>query len=311
MKRKKIILSVAICVVFVLSVAIRVYAGTHKKVGTTGAQFLKIGIGARPIAMGGTYAGIADDINTIYWNPAGLGQISDHELLAQHIVWFQSVNYDYLAYAQPVGKIGTFGLAVNYLYMNDIEKRTGDTENPEGTFGATDGAFTIAYGKKLGDNFSLGLNLKYIRQTIDIEKANGAAVDLAGLFKVANKLQVGMVVQNLGPKIKFISEGDPLPLNIKLGVGYKLFKDRLTLGLDANYPIDNKPNANLGIEYCFKFGNFSFPLRAGYKTLNDFKTIDGLGTGLGIGWKKFSLDFAWVPYGDLGNTFRISFIAKF
>ncbi len=288
-----------------------VYPATHKYVGTTGAQFLKIGIGARPIGMGGTYAGIADDVNTIYWNPAGLAQITGKELMAQHIVWFQEVNYEYLAYAQPMGKIGAFGLSVSYLYMGGIEKRTSDTPAPDSTFGAWDGALTLAYGKKLSKNLLLGGNLKYIYRTIDDKMAQGGAVDLGALYRFTNKLQVALVAQNLGTPMKFIDQGDPLPLNIKLGVGYKLLKDKLTLGLDVNYPIDNNLNANIGAEYNLKFGNFSFPLRVGYKTLNDFKTIDSLGVGLGFSWTGYALDIAWVPYGDLGNTYRVSLKIKF
>lgn len=286
-----------------------VYAG-HRMVGTTGAQFLKIGIGARPIGMGGTYAGIADDVNTIYWNPAGLAQIKGKELSAQHIVWFQEVNYEYLAYAQPIGNLGTFGLAISYLYLDDIERRETDTDTPIDTFRAADGALTLAYGKKLSKNLLLGVNLKYIYQTIYDKIAQGAAVDLGALYQFTSKLQVGLVAQNLGTPIEFIEQSDPLPLNIKLGVGYKLLKDKLTLGLDVNYPMDNNLNANIGAEYNLKFGNFSFPIRAGYKTLNDFKTIDGLGVGLGFSWTGYALDIAWVPYGDLGNTYRVSLKIK-
>jgi len=287
-----------------------VYAGGP---GTTGAQFLKIGLGARPVAMGSVYTGIADDVNAIYWNPAGLAQISGKELTTQHIAWFQDINYEYIGYAHNLGNLGTAGIMVNYLYIDDLEKRTYDTDTPDGYFKASDLAVSLAGGRKLNEKLSLGANLKYIRQQIDIEKAEGFAFDLGGLYNVNDKLKIGLAIQNLGTEIKFVSEGDPLPLNIKLGAGYKLLNDQLTLGLDVNYPIDNEINFALGAEYALKLGGISLPLRVGYNTkvISDLGALAGLGTGLGIGINRLAFDFAWVPYGDLGHTFRVALKMKF
>lgn len=279
-------------------------------VGTTGAQFLKIGLGARPVAMGGVYAGIADDVNAIYWNPAGLAQVSGKELTAQHIVWFQEISYEYVGYAHNCGKLGTAGVMVNYLSMDDLEKRTGDTDTPDGTFKASDLAISLAFGRKLNDKLSLGASFKYLSQKIDTSDASGIAVDLGGLYKLSDKLSLGLAVQNLGTKMKFESEADPLPLNIKIGAGYKL--NNLTLGVDVNYPTDNDINFALGAEYALKLGGISLPLRVGYNTKNvsDLDSLAGLGAGLGIGVSKFAFDFAWVPYGDLGQTYRVALKVK-
>lgn len=300
-------LGMTLCVICVLlSAVICVHAGG---VGTTGAQFLKIGLGARPVAMGGVYAGIADDVNAIYWNPAGLAQVSGKEFTAQHIVWFQSINYEYIGYAHNLGNLGTAGVMVNYLYMDDLEGYDAN-ENPTGNFKASDLAISLAGGRKINDKLSLGCNLKFISQTIDTEKASGFGIDLGGLYKVNDKLKLGLAVQNLGTKIKFVSEADPLPLNIKIGAGYKL--NNLILGLDVNYPTDNKINFAVGAEYASKLGNISLPLRVGYNTkvTSDLGSLAGLGAGLGIGVNKFAFDFAWVPYGDLGQTYRLALKVK-
>lgn len=313
--KKLVSLSAVISVFFLLapwnfftgSAVICVHAGG---VGTTGAQFLKIGLGARPVAMGGVYAGIADDVNAIYWNPAGLAQVSGKELIAQHIVWFQEISYEYVAYAHNCGKLGTAGLMVNYLYMDDLERRTGDSPEPIDTFKASDLAISLAFGRKLNDKLSLGASVKYISQKIDTSDASGIAVDLGGLYKLSDKLSLGLAVQNLGTKMKFESEADPIPLNIKIGAGYKL--NNLTLGVDVNYPTDNDINFALGAEYALKLGGISLPLRVGYNTKNisDLDSLAGLGAGLGIGVSKFAFDFAWVPYGDLGQTYRVALKIK-
>jgi len=130
---------------------------------------------------------------------------------------------------------------------------------------------------------------------------------------VDEKMKIGLAVQNLGTKIEFVSESDPLPLNIKLGVGYKLLDNNLTLGLDINYPNDNNINFALGAEYIVKkIRGIILPLRVGYNTK---ATADlgspGVGVGLGIIVNKFDFDFAWVPYGDLGQTYRLALKIKF
>ena len=54
----------------------------HDGAGTVGAAFLKIEGGSRPVGMGGAFAGLANDVNTIFWNPAGLTAVQDQELTA-------------------------------------------------------------------------------------------------------------------------------------------------------------------------------------------------------------------------------------
>lgn len=124
------------------------------------------------------------------------------------------------------------------------------------------------------------------------------------------KLSAGLVIQNIGTKIKFMSEGDPLPLNIKLGGVYKLLKDdTLTLALDVNKPIDNEINLHIGGEY---WATDMIVLRLGYKTttVGNLGALSGLSMGLGFKWLRYGIDYAWVPYGDLGNTHRFSLSAK-
>ncbi len=291
----------------------------NKKVGTTGAQFLKIGSGARPVGMGQAFAGIADDVNSLYWNPAGVGQLTGAEFTAMHLEWFQDINYEYFGYAQPIGDYGTVGLSAIYLYMNDLEKRTidtisGDNDTWDGTkFKAADTAAVLTYSKGLGERLFVGLNLKYINSTIDTESGSAFAGDVGGLYKTGiDKLNVGLVVQNIGSKLKFLSEGDKLPLNVKLGFGYKFLNDALALGLDVNYPNDNDLYLAGGLEYLLRFGgDFGLALRSGYQSGTDLGSLSGLRAGAGFNWRGYGLDFAWVPYGDLGTSYRISLSAKF
>ena len=76
-------------------------------VGTAGAQFLKIGPGARVDSLGGAFSGLANDATTIYWNPAGLSQLKQTSFSDTHTIWLADTRYNYLAFATPVEKVGT------------------------------------------------------------------------------------------------------------------------------------------------------------------------------------------------------------
>jgi len=111
--------------------------------------------------------------------------------------------------------------------------------------------------------------------------------------------------------VKFIDETDPLPLNIKAGAAYKVLKD-LTVACDLDeYIIDNKLYASVGAEYWLKN---VLALRSGYRFGYDTSSLGGIvGLGVGAGVKIWgvTLDYAFVPFGDLGDTHRVSFGAKF
>jgi len=301
---------------------------SRDEAGTTGATFLKIEAGARPVAMGAAFVAVADDANTTYWNPAGLAQLEDREITAMHSEWVEGIRYEFLGYVQPIKsekRVHSFGASVMALYTTGLEERTTETIEPEGTFAAYDIAVAGAYARKVGKSVCIGANLKLIHQRIEDETAWSGAVDIGLLYTLSGprrkvsqgKLQLGFAVQNIGPGIKFIKESDPLPLNIKAGVArmleLKSIESRLTLAFDVNAPIDNVPNGHFGTEFVYgKMKDIELAARVGYKTntIKDLNALSGLSAGAGFVWKRMAIDYVWVPYGDLGNTHRISLTIK-
>ncbi len=156
------------------------------KAGTTGATFLKIEAGARPVAMGGAFVAVADDANTTYWNPAGLVQLKEREITAMHNEWLQGIRYEFLGYAQPIkwgGGTQGLGVSVMALYTTGLEQRTGETQEPEGTFGAYDIAVAGAYACIVSRAVAIGANVKLIHQKIENETAWGGAIDIGLLYR--------------------------------------------------------------------------------------------------------------------------------
>lgn len=278
-------------------------AEVNENVGSCAGQFLKIGVGARACGMGEAFSAVADDVNAIYWNPAGLMQIKEKEVTFTHNEWLSDLKYEFLAYSQPTPQ-GVSAFSLTYLRMGEIEGKDKE-DNPIGNFAAYDYALSIAYAIPANENLDLGINFKFIQQKIEKENADGMAIDMGLLYLDPSneKFKIAAVLQNLGSKLKFVQQRENLPLTYKLGVSYKI--NKLTLASDVTTPEDNKTRINLGIEY-FPTTNLAF--RLGYNSQNDLDSGWTLGAGFRL--KTLHIDYAFIPYGELDNTHRFSLTKK-
>jgi hypothetical protein len=278
--------------------------------GTATAQFLKLGAGARPAGMGEAFGAVVDDATAIYWNPAGLSRIEGKSLSVMHAVWFESVAYDWLSYAQKAGDLGTFGIGIQYLGYGSITE-TDETGLEAGNFSPSDLAVSLSYGRTI-KGFGVGANVKYISSRIK-SSASAYVVDLGVQRALMNdKLLLGFALQNLGTAMKFVEKEDVLPLNAKLGGAYRI-KGNWTVALDINMPQDNTMIFGAGTEYVQSINKaMSLAGRLGYNTrAKDTGGLNGISAVLGFNYLTYTLDYAFVPYGELGNTHRISLGIKF
>ncbi len=286
--------------------------------GTTAAVFLKLEQGVRPISMGGAFAGAADDVNAIMWNPAGLSQLSGFEATFSHTIWFADIFYDYLALAYPAGEIGTFGLSVVYVNSGDIEK-SDELGNDLGSFSANNIGGNISYGTVINKELSLGLTVKIFNESIDTEGAFGFAADLGGIYKLPiNGLQMGINIQNLGPKFGF-GEAFLLPIMFRIGASYTGIRN-LMINLDYVQPIETYGMIAAGIEYWYRD---LIVLRLGYQyqgmfdinhyceNVSEPSILAGFVIGAGLKIDIYSIDYAYRKYGVLESTHRIGLSVKF
>ncbi|OGS17573.1 MAG: hypothetical protein A2219_01335 [Elusimicrobia bacterium RIFOXYA2_FULL_50_26] len=307
MKMKTRLLTLACC----LSLSSTLFAAA----GTTGAQFLKINPSARAAGMAGAFSAVADDVFAIYANPAGLSQLKKAEIAATYISYFADVKYGFIGYASQVRDIGVFGFGYTYLLVDQIEKRDVD-ETKLGDFNAKDTSITVAYGRNdaipsVMEGVSVGGSLKVISSEIDQTIAYTGALDLAAMFSPAEKFKATLAIQNISAGIKFKEVTDKLPLNVKLGAAYEA-SPNLTVAADIDeYLFDNKFYGSVGGEYL---PVEKLALRAGYRIGYDTASLGqtvGLSIGFGVRIWSAGLDYAFVPFGDLGDTHRVSFLAKF
>lgn len=298
---KKIIFLIYINTIMVLPLVL-----FAKGEGTTAGSFLKIDIGARPVGMGGVFVGIADDVNAIQYNPAGLLQITQKELSVTHNEWIEGIKSEFLGYVHPINDMWALGITLNYLYVSELVERDIYGNESGRTFGSNDGLLTFSVARKISNNVLAGVNFKIIQESIKDRNDKAYYFDFGLLFKFS-KLATGIVIQNLGTKIKLYEESFSLPLNLKLGLSYNLFKD-MKLGLDVNKPLDNEFDLRVGGEYWIYD---IFALRTGYKFNQDKNTGSGISAGFGLRYKDYQVDYSNFAFGDFGTTHEISFNVKF
>ncbi len=310
-------------------------ASTITRVGTTAAQFLKLGVGARAIALGGAYVAESSDLSSLYWNPAGLARLSGHNVQLNATRYLADVEYNMAAFGTIVPGIGSVGLSLLLLDSGDMAVRT--ESDPEGTgeqFKVQSFAIQATFARNLTDRFSIGGSLKYIQERIWHSTASAIAIDVGTLFTTPfDGLRLGASMSNLGPKMRmdgrdilfsedpspntqgtaeiinaqYRMDAHPLPLLFRVGVAWDAYDTgthRLLVSTDAAHPNDNAEYINAGFEYSFRD---LIAFRVGYRNLFEPDTEQGLTAGASLQLQvdrslRTSLDYAYADFGRLTET---------
>ena len=278
-------------------------------IGTTTAQFLKLGIGAQSAGMGNAVTSIANGTDSIYSNPANLNYLEKIELSFSHTMWFEDVNYEWFAIAIPTQKAGVFGIGLQYVSYGSLNKFD-NTNTFDGSFSPLDIAGYLSYAN-FYERLNFGFNIKYIYSKIE-ESASTFALDIGTTYDLGNdRTYIGATISNLGKDMKFNYKTESLPFLFKLGISHYLL-EQLLVALDLNFPNDNEFYVNVGTQYCIEVANdINFTFMAGYEGRNkDIEGFNWINLGFGIKYLDYSLNYAFVPYGDIGMTHRISLSIK-
>lgn len=364
MRKLQLILALStVLVSFTLITTEKIYA----QAGGSAVPFLLISPDARTSGMGEAGTAIADDINAVYWNTGGLAfleyfpkvnQYDEYEKPApfrqvalSFSPWLPQFNAD-LFYSY--GTIGQYfeslqgAAAFNFVFMNLGEfTRTAENGDVLGKFISNEFSLGLSYGTIVAPDLGVGFQLRYIQSNLTPTSAGqqdagtgiSAGFDLGVLWKpqdlpyIEDKLSLGLNLKNVGPKITYIKESDPLPTTLNLGAAVNLYKDEFhSLKFAADFskllvkrdsvdsdPLPkslitgwNNPGADLafGAEYWYQD---IIALRAGYftepSTLGDRKYWN---FGAGIKYNIFKLDFSFIntvqANHPLANTMRFSML---
>ncbi len=304
-------------------------------VGSAGANFLKIPVEPIGAALGNSLVASVKGVQGLYWNPGALAFTEGTEVLLSRVNWISDTRISFLGIAQNLGP-GTIGVSVTALTMDQMEITT-ETQ-PDGTgsfFNAGSYAVGLSYGLKIIDRFSFGGTAKYIYEYIWETNGSTFAFDFGSVY-ITNfhNMRIGMRVANFGgnvtfggspidnkpdviaqsgisysydPRLERVSKEYPLPQLFNVGISIDPWQSeghKVTLTAAANDQNDNNSQLVFGGEYVW---NDMLFLRLGYKSGYDEQNISaGVGAKVSVGKFVSQVDFAFTPFGKLGDVYFLA-----
>lgn len=269
--------------------------------GTTSAEFLLLGAGARGAALGGAFASIATDVTALYWNPGGFAQLERPSLSASTYTYLADTRYSWVGIGFPLdggqSAIGfhgaTFGFSDQKVYTVD---------DPEGALGATysvaETYMAATYSRNFSDRFSAGITGKFISDKLGDASGSAVAFDFGTSFHAmvggTHPIRASFVIQNLGSTIAHSGPGldvainrapptgqqdiaqEPapgrlrskdfgLPVMFRVALAFDFVNSassRVTLLSEFNQPNNNSATAGGGLEWALPLGTSGFSVAA-------------------------------------------------
>jgi hypothetical protein len=324
---RKLLAAVTLAILFFLP-----QVNAQTVIGKYAGEFLSIGVGGRPLGMGGAYAAVANDVTAGYYNPAGLAQINYPQIALMHDVRYGNlVNYDYAGFAIPFNNDMSFGLSIMRLGIDGIpdtrNAKVTDPNNPQlwhlnndliTSFSDQDWAFYLTFAKRQTSDFSWGANVKIIYRSIAEYSAYGIGFDAGAMYKVMEKFTLGANIQDVTTTLVAWSTGrnELIAPTLKVGGAYQLevLGGIITPALDLDIRFENRRSSAMGsigpVSFDGHFGfeyNFKnvFAVRAGYNDVKQFTV------GAGIKLPKLNIDYSFARFNAssddrLDDTHRIS-----
>jgi opacity protein-like surface antigen len=319
-----------------------IFAGDVARKGTTGADQLLIPVGARGIALGGSFVSHVRGIEAIYYNPAGLDLGQKSEAMFNYMTYLADINISYFAANATLGDFGSIGLSFKTMDFGDIPITTVDNPDGEGA-GTYSPGFLIAgltFSKIITDRVAIGFNAKMISETISEVSALGFALDFGVHYKFNESLQLGATVMNIGTNMEYsgiglqhateipnsglqggsglfevVPESFQIPSYFELSIAYTLqFDEQNEMLFGTRFRNNNvlEDQMSYGLEYGFMNTLF---LRGGYDMFleNLSENIYGFTFGAGIQYEisknmNFGFDYAYrdvKEFADPNHVFTV------
>lgn len=287
--------------------------------GTSAAEFLLLGAGARGTALGGAYAALATDVTALYYNPAGLAQIGRPGAMVSSYSYLADTKYSWFGAAFPMsGGSSAIGLSIASFGFNEQPVTT--VENPDGdgrVYRVNQSFVSGTFAQNFSDRFSAGLTIKYIQDQLGTAKAGTFAVDFGTNFHAmvgSRPLRAAFVISNLGgtlahngtdldvtvfrvppigtvnvpqepsqASLKTKDFGLPVMFRVSLALDLvAMSNNKITLLSEFTQPNNTKPGAGMGLEWAASnLGNsgFSLAARGSYTIQPDNDLEFGAGAG--------------------------------
>lgn len=292
------------------------------RAGDMGAyQFLRVGVTARATSLGDAFTSRFGDVSTFMYNPAGVALLQGRQASASYMNHLLDISSGFIGYAQPWADYGVFGTGIVYFNYGDFDGYDASGHST-GNFSASDFAWNFFYANTAAENTYYGINMKFVRSSIDRYTSTALAMDLGVIYRLPQyETQFGISLLNVGQATKaYIQTKEALPVSLQMGVSKKLERAPITVsaGLaDLNVAGNRLERFSIGAELTPKEYLF---IRAGYNNqrhselqlaTDDFMDrIAGFSAGLGFAYRSYNVDYSFASWG-IGTINRFSVTMNF
>ena len=283
-----------------------------KKLGIAGFTFLKVSQGARAVGMGDAFTAVANDVDAIFWNPAGLTHIQRPSYTFSYTSWIAGCRFYSGAIAHKMGN-HRLGLSVVAFRPDAFEETT--IFKPQGTgtmVQDSDIAIGLAYAIQFTDRLSFGAKLRYIQESLFLDTHRSVDFSIGTLFYTGfGSMRLAMSLRNFGADVEIIDDKAFMPLVYSIALATELYGKvgdpvYLTASAENTFFVDYEGRVHTGAELWLAN---TLALRGGWKFNYDTESFS-VGLGLKrklLGERAFSVDFSYSDMGDLLDpAYRLS-----
>ena len=324
---------VLLALLSLLVLSLPLWAGSGNKVGTAGAQELRIPVGSVATALAGANVATVSGVEALYWNPAGVAALPHTEALFSYMTYIADIKVNFAGVTTNIGNFGSVGLSAKVMNIGDMEVTTEMVPNGTGEmFNPTFMVLGATYARRMTDRVLFGGTFQYVYEKIRTEQATGMAFDFGLQYDTKWKgVRFGLVMKNFGPDMTFSGPGfeqavaipgdDPqatrrivrlvpaafnLPTSVQMGVSMNVV-DNQQVAVTPHFTFQSNNFAydefRFGVEGCFI--NRMLALRVGlvHSAVADGimdeedNYIYGLNLGAGlnvpIGQSHLLFDYSW------------------
>jgi len=277
---------------------------------------------ARAMSMGSAVVAVPQGSASLFWNPAGLGLMENctgqckagggMEIGLHTNSGLGDTMQEAVVIGVPMGVLGGFAVSLNYVDNGTFQGRDA-VGNQVGNYTAGDMGGSLGWGKQLFHRLSIGAAVKYNQQTLANESYNAYSADIGLLWNAFSRFNLGLTYSNLGTDVA----NDTLDSGWRAGASYDVNKNMLLAVSGDMQPNGVFNNLQLGLEdyvtpkVALRLG-YVYNLSNQYLSNQQLDGTTGLTAGVGIKIiKEITVDYAYVPYGDLGISQRLSITYKF
>lgn len=312
-----------------------------RSVGLNAMQFLNVGVGARSAAMGLSTTAISNDVDQVFYNPAGTA-LKDETIQASihYNNWLADITQNCAAVSYNWKNVGTISLGIQTFGVSDIEAdrdltSAGGTDNAASkneSYSYMDLGVSLTYSRYLLDNLSLGATVKFLNESIDGENANTVAFDVGSVYDIGLlNWKIAARLSNLGNDVSYYFTTHPIPMAFSIGTSIMPFNEdeyKLLFSVEALKTQDQDQVAFAGAEFTvmdmvslrggYKFNYSGTEYGRDYNSINSVPTAGtkanvtieqfSLGAGIKVPFDAYmlNLDYAFTKMDIINDVHRIS-----